>query len=161
MPTAHRLSFPTCLSHPRSIHLHCHTVHRCFTSLTLGFSNRLDQNSQSSVAAIGPLPGVLTSSTHSLTWREFPTGLTTCLFNHNHLPHLERVLHTGLTTCFFNFCSSTRRTTTRLNKEQMMVTSHTQPRDCVATTTHSSNTHDIDNFRMLRLHRRRGSASRI
>jgi hypothetical protein len=24
MPTAHRLSFPTCLSHPRSIHLHCH-----------------------------------------------------------------------------------------------------------------------------------------
>jgi hypothetical protein len=24
MPTAHGLSFPTCLSHPRSIHLHCH-----------------------------------------------------------------------------------------------------------------------------------------
>jgi hypothetical protein len=24
MPTTHRLSFPTCLSHPRSIHLHCH-----------------------------------------------------------------------------------------------------------------------------------------
>jgi hypothetical protein len=24
MPTAHRLSFPTCLSHPRSIHLLCH-----------------------------------------------------------------------------------------------------------------------------------------
>ena len=24
MPTAHRLSFPTCLSHPRNIHLLCH-----------------------------------------------------------------------------------------------------------------------------------------
>jgi hypothetical protein len=24
MPTTHRPSFPTCLSHPRSIHLHCH-----------------------------------------------------------------------------------------------------------------------------------------
>jgi hypothetical protein len=27
----------------------------------------------------------------------------------------------------------------------MMVANHTQPRDCVATTTHSYNTHDIDN----------------
>jgi hypothetical protein len=104
MPTAHRLSFPTCISHPRSIHLLCHSRQSigCFTSLTLGFSNRPDQNSQSSIAATGPLPGDLTSSTHSLTWREFPTGLTTCFFNHNHLPHLERVLYTGLTTYFFN-----------------------------------------------------------
>jgi hypothetical protein len=33
---------------------------------------------------------------------EFLTGLRTCLFNYNHLPHLERVLHIGLTTCFLN-----------------------------------------------------------
>jgi hypothetical protein len=50
--------------------------------------------------------------------------------------------------------SSTRRTTVRLNKEHMMTTVHTQPRDCVATTTHSYNTHDIDNYGMLRFHRR-------
>jgi hypothetical protein len=102
MPTAHRLSFPTCMSHPRSIHLHCHTVHRLLHLPCLGLQQQADQNSQSSVAATGPLPGELTSTTHSLTWRELLTGLTTCLFNHNHLSHLERVLHTGLTTCFFN-----------------------------------------------------------
>jgi hypothetical protein len=47
-----------------------------------GFNNRPDQNSQSSVEAMGLPPGELTSSTHSLTWRELLTGLTTCLFNH-------------------------------------------------------------------------------
>jgi hypothetical protein len=33
---------------------------------------------------------------------------------------------------------------------------HTYPRDCVATTTHSYNTHDIENYGMLMFHRRRG-----
>jgi hypothetical protein len=53
--------------------------------------------------------------------------------------------------------SSTRRTT-RLNKERMTVSNHTQPRDCMATTSHSYNTHDINNFSCFtedtgRLHR--------
>jgi hypothetical protein len=56
--------------------------------------------------------------------------------------------------------SSTRRTTVRLSKEQMMTTNHTQPRDCVATIAHSYNTHNIANYNMLRFHRRRRSASR-
>jgi hypothetical protein len=53
----------------------------CFTSLGLGFSNRPDRNSQSFVVATRPLPGELTSTTHSLTWREFLIGRTTCLCN--------------------------------------------------------------------------------
>jgi hypothetical protein len=69
---------------------------------SLGLDNRLIRNSQSSVAGVGLSLGENHFPTDSLTWREFLTGLTTCLFNHNHLPHLERVLHTGLTTCFFS-----------------------------------------------------------
>jgi len=41
--------------------------------------------------------------------------------------------------------SSIRRTT-RLSKEWMMVANHTQARDFMATTTHSYNTHGIDNL---------------
>jgi hypothetical protein len=79
MPTAHRLSFPTCISHLRRIHLHCHKVVLwLLTSHALGFSNRLDWKSQISIATTGPIPGVITSSTQSLTWRELLTGLATC-----------------------------------------------------------------------------------
>jgi hypothetical protein len=46
-----------------------------------GFNNRTDKNSQSSVAITGLPLGELTSSTNSLTWREFLRGLTTCFFN--------------------------------------------------------------------------------
>jgi hypothetical protein len=53
-----------------------------------------------------------------------------------------------------HLCSSTRRTTIRPNKEQMTTTNHTQPRDYVATTTHSYNTRDIENYGMLKFHRR-------
>jgi hypothetical protein len=102
------------------------TVLRLLTSLALGFSNRPDRKSQSSVAATGPLPGVLTSSAHSLTWRESLTGLATCLFNHNHLPHLERVLHTGQTTCFLQLGFQHSRATTRLNTNIHWPASHTQ-----------------------------------
>jgi hypothetical protein len=50
--------------------------------------------------------------------------------------------------------SNTRRTKVRLSKEKMTKTNHTQPRDCVATTSHSYNTHDIGNYNMLKFHRR-------
>ena len=87
-PTAHRLSFPTCLSHPRIIHLHCHQDSPLAANLpSLGFSNRMDRKSLSSVAATGLLLGFLTSSAHSLTWRESLKDWVTCLFNNNHLPH--------------------------------------------------------------------------
>jgi hypothetical protein len=82
------------------------TVLRMLTSLALGFSNRPDRKSQSSVVATGLLPGVFTSSTHSLTWREFLTGLTTC----------------SLTN------SNTVRMTTRLNQVQTAASSHIQSR---------------------------------
>jgi hypothetical protein len=136
-----------------------HSPSACFTSLALGFNNRSDQNSQSSVVATGPLPGEFTSTTHSLTWREFLTGLTTCLFNHNHLSHLERVFHTGLKTCFFNFVPAQGGQQQQVNtvQENQKATNHTQPRDCVATTTHSYNTHDIGKHKMLKLPRRRRS----
>jgi hypothetical protein len=55
------------------------------------------------VVATRPLPEVLTSSAHSLTWRELLTGMTTCFFNQNHLSNLERVFHTCLITYFFIF----------------------------------------------------------
>jgi hypothetical protein len=41
-------------------------------------------------------------------------------------------------------CSNTRRMT-RLNKEQMKVSNHSLPRDCMATTNHSYIAHSIDN----------------
>ena len=41
-PTTHRLSFPTCLLHPRRVHLHYYKSIGQYTSLTLGFNNRLD-----------------------------------------------------------------------------------------------------------------------
>jgi hypothetical protein len=50
--------------------------------------------------------------------------------------------------------SSTRKTTVRLSKEHMMTTVHTQPRDCMATPTHNYNTQSIENYGMLRFHRR-------
>jgi hypothetical protein len=147
MPTAHRLSFPTCLSHPRSIHLHCHTGQSidCFTSLALGFSNRSDQNSQSSVAATGPLPGELTStSTLSHLERVAHRPDNLLLQPQPPLSPGESVAHRP-DNLLLQLRSSTRRTTTRLNKEQMTTTSHTQSRNYVATTTHSHDTHDTDN----------------
>jgi hypothetical protein len=75
---------------------------RCFTFLALGFNNRSNRNSQSSVVSAGLSLGENHFPTNSVTWRDSPIGLTACLFNHNHLPQLERVLHIGLTTYFFN-----------------------------------------------------------
>jgi hypothetical protein len=141
MPTAHRLSFPTCLSHPRSIHLHCHTVHRLLHLPYLGLQQQA-----------GPEFSELCSSYRT------PSRSSHFL---NTLSHLERVSHRpdnlplqpqpppspGESVAhrpdnlLLQLHSSTRRTTTRLNKEQTTVTSHTQPRNCKATTTNSSMTH--------------------
>jgi hypothetical protein len=79
-PTAHRLSFPTCLSHPGNIHLHCSTVHRLLHFPSRASTTGRIRNSQSSVAVVGLPPGEITSPTISLTWRELLTGLTTCFF---------------------------------------------------------------------------------
>jgi hypothetical protein len=74
MPTSHRLSFPTCLSHPRSIHLLCHLDSPSAANLPcLGLQQQTDRKSPSSVAATGFLPGAL-SFLHTLS-------------------HLERVAH--------------------------------------------------------------------
>jgi hypothetical protein len=98
-PTTHRLSFPTCLSHPRNIHLHCSTVHRLLHFPSRASTTGQIRNSQSSVAVVGLPPGEITSPTISLTWREFLTGLTTCFFNHG--PDNPPLQTTGLTTYFF------------------------------------------------------------
>ena len=90
MPIAHKLSFPTCLSHPKSIHLHCPTFHRLLHLLFRGFNKRLDQE-------------FLELCSCYLTPSRINNFLST-------LSHLERVSHrpdnlllvfTGLTTRFF------------------------------------------------------------
>jgi hypothetical protein len=71
MPTTHRPSFPTHLLHPRIVHLHYYKSIDQYTSLTLGFSNRLDQKSQSTMAATG-LPSKRTHfPADSLTWESY------------------------------------------------------------------------------------------
>jgi hypothetical protein len=52
----------------------------CYTSLSGASTTGRIRNSQSSVAVTGLPLGELTSSTHSLTWRELLTCLTTCFF---------------------------------------------------------------------------------
>jgi hypothetical protein len=92
MPTAHRLSFPTCLSHPRSIHLLCHLDSPSAANLPcLGLQQQTGPEILSSVAATGFLPGAL-SFLRALSHLERVAHRLgkTCLFNNNHLPHLER-----------------------------------------------------------------------
>ena len=79
-PTTHKISFPTCLSHLGNIHLHYSIVHRLIHFPSKSSRTCQIMNSQSSLTIIGLPPGELTSSTHSLTWREFLAGLTTCFF---------------------------------------------------------------------------------
>jgi hypothetical protein len=70
----------------------------CSTSpLRVSTTGRI-RNSQSFVAGVGLSLGENHFPTNSLTWRELLIGLTTCLFNHNHLSHLERVFHTPVST---------------------------------------------------------------
>jgi hypothetical protein len=154
MPTTHGLSFPTCLSHPRSIHLHCHTVHQMLHLPCLG----LQQQAR-------PEFSELCSWCWTLSRRK-PLP--------NKLSHLERASHRpdnlplqpqpppspGESVAhrpdnlLLQLCSHTRRTTTRLSKEQTTTTSHTQPRDCMATTANNYDTHDTDKYGMLGLHKR-------
>jgi hypothetical protein len=80
-PTTHRISFPTCLSHPRNIHLHCSTFHRL-----LHFPSRVSttswiRNSQRFVAVVGHPSREITSPKIFVTLREFLTSLKTYFFN--------------------------------------------------------------------------------
>jgi hypothetical protein len=157
MRTAHRLSFPTCLSHPRSIHLHCQTVHRLLHLPCL----RLQQQVRLEFSELCSSYETPSRRTHF----------------HNTLSHLERISHRPDNlplqpqpplspgesvshrpdNLLLQLRSNTRRTTKRLSKEQMMTTIHTQPRNCMATTANNYDTHSTDKYEMLGLHRRRGS----
>jgi hypothetical protein len=88
---------------------------------------------------------------------------------HNTLSHLERVAHRpdnlllqpqpppspGESVAhrpdklLLQLCSRKGRTTTILNKEQMTTTNHTQPRNCMATTTNGYDTHNVDKYGLL------------
>jgi hypothetical protein len=106
-PTAHRISFPTCLSHPRSIHLHCHTIHRLFHLPYLGFQQQ-----------VRPKFSDICSS----YWT--PSRRTHFL---NTLSHLERVAH-RLETYFFkqlqlnSIAVRTTTTTTTFPKTRVTTT---------------------------------------
>ena len=89
----HRISFPTCMSHPENIHLHCSIVHQLLHTPSRASSTCRIINSQSSVVASRLPPGEITSPTTSLTWRDFLTDLTTCFFFPKKLSHLKRVSH--------------------------------------------------------------------
>jgi hypothetical protein len=66
---------------PRSIHLHKHSPSVLHLPLWVSATGQI-RNSQSSVAGVGLSLGENHFPTDSLTWREFLTGLTTCLFYH-------------------------------------------------------------------------------
>ena len=135
-PTTHGLSFPTCLFHPRNMHLHCSTVHRL-----LHFSFRVSatgwiRNSQSSIAGAGLSLGENHFPENSLTWRELLIDLTTFLFNHGpdnplfqHTPRLSSSQVRKIVTVQHSF-----------TQEWQKETSHTQYRNRVSTTTHSYDT---------------------
>jgi hypothetical protein len=80
MPTAHKITFPTFLSHPKNIHLHCSTVHRLLHFPSRASATDQIRNSQSSVVVVGLPPEEITSPTISLAWREFLIGMETLLF---------------------------------------------------------------------------------
>jgi hypothetical protein len=65
-PIAHRISFPTCLSHPRNMHLHCSTVHRLLHFPSRASTIGRIRNSQIFVVVFGIPPREITSPTNSL-----------------------------------------------------------------------------------------------
>jgi hypothetical protein len=69
------------------------TVLRLLISLALGYRNRSDRKSPSSVAATGFLPGVLSFLRALSHLERIAHRPTTYSSNLNHLSHLERVLH--------------------------------------------------------------------
>jgi hypothetical protein len=73
---------------PGSIHLHTHSP-----SVLTSPSGSRQQAGSGSLRARSwcwTLSGRKHFPANSFTWKELLAGLTTCLFNHNHLPHLER-----------------------------------------------------------------------
>jgi hypothetical protein len=128
MPTTHRLSFPTCLSHPRSIHLHCHLDSPSAAKPPLPWASATDRTGslralwqlQDPFQEYSLLPCTLShlervahrfdnlassTSTTSLTWREC------CIHRPDNL--------------FLQFHSNTRRTTVRLSRGRMTVANYT------------------------------------
>jgi hypothetical protein len=79
-PIAHRVSFPTCLSHPSNIHLHYSMVHRLLHFPSKDSTTFQIKNCQSSVVVVGLPLAEITYPTISLTWREIIIGLKTCFF---------------------------------------------------------------------------------
>jgi hypothetical protein len=94
MLTAHRPSFPTCLFHPRSIHLLCHLDSPSAANLPcLGLQQQTDWKSLGSVAATGFIPRVL-SFLCALSHLERDAHRPNHLFIQPQTPsHLERVFH--------------------------------------------------------------------
>jgi hypothetical protein len=73
---------------PGGIHLHTHS-----SSVLTSPSGSWEQAGSGSLIARSwcwTLSGRKHFPANSFTWKELLVGLTTCLFNHNHLPHLER-----------------------------------------------------------------------
>jgi hypothetical protein len=119
------------------------TVLRLLTSLALGFSNRPDRKSQSSVAATGPLPGVLTSSTHSLTWRESLTGLATCSFQPQPPPSPgESVTHRS-DNLFPSTWVPTQSGNYEAQHEHTLASKPPTVKHCVTTTVHGKHRHGL------------------
>ena len=73
--TAHKPSFPTCLFHPRRVHLLCHLDSPSAASLPyLGLQEQTRPEVSDSMAAIGFLPGVLSFLCVLSHLEEFLTG---------------------------------------------------------------------------------------
>ena len=73
-PIDHKLSFPTCLSHPRSIHLHCHSNSPLVAKPPFPWASAIDRPEFSEICGSYKTPS---RSSHFL-----------CAFS-----HLERVTH--------------------------------------------------------------------
>jgi hypothetical protein len=127
---------------PRSIHLHKHSPSVLHLPLWASTTGQI-RKSQSSEAGAGLSLGENHFPADSLTWREFLTGLTTCLFYQpdNHLPHLERVLHTGQTTCFLQL--TTQSGNHEAPHEHTMVCKPHTVKHCATTTVHWKHRHGL------------------
>jgi hypothetical protein len=89
MPTSHRLSFSTCLSHPRSIHLLCHLDSPSAANLPcLGLQQQIGPEI-SELCGSYRVPSRSSLLLLTLSHLERVTHRLgkTCLFNNNHLPH--------------------------------------------------------------------------
>jgi hypothetical protein len=122
-PTAHRLSFPTCLSYPRSIHLLCHQDSPSIAKPPLPWALRQTGPEVSELCGSYRTPSQSSHFLmHSLTWRGSLAGLTTCFlqlgFRHSRGNHKTQHGH---------------KTTNKPHAVQ----------NCVATTTNWTNMYEL------------------